>query len=107
LAREASELTIAAVMVPKRSESFVSRKVGDDTIIVPVRAGVANLEAVFTMNAVGSAIWSRIDGRTTLDELARAVADEFDVTAAAAAPDVAEFVQLLADKGLVEAAAAG
>jgi hypothetical protein len=94
-------------MVPKRSDGYVSRKVGDDTIIVPVRAGVANLEAVFTMNAVGSAIWQRIDGRATVDDLARAVAEEFDVTAAAAAPDVAEFVQLLAHKGLVVAATVG
>jgi hypothetical protein len=91
---------------PRRSESFVSRKVGDDIILVPVRAGVANLEAVFTMNAVGSAIWSRIDGTATVDDLARALADEFDVTAAVAATDVEEFVRLLADKGLVVTGAA-
>ena len=91
----------------RRSESFVSRKVGDDIILVPVRAGVANLEAVFTMNAVGSAIWSRIDGTATVDDLARALADEFDVTAAVAATDVEEFVRLLADKGLVVTGAAG
>jgi hypothetical protein len=91
---------------PRRSESFVSRKVGDDIILVPVRAGVANLEAVFTMNAVGSAIWSRIDGTATVDDLARAVADEFDVAAAVAATDVEEFVRLLSAKGLVVTEAA-
>ena len=91
---------------PRRSESFVSRKVGDDVILVPVRAGVANLEAVFTMNAVGSAIWNRIDGTATVDDLARAVADEFDVPAAVAATDVEEFVRLLSDKGLVLTGAA-
>ena len=87
--------------VPRRSDAFVSRKVGDDTIIVPVRAGVANLEAVFTMNAVGTTIWQRIDGQATVDELARALSDEFDVSPAAAAADVAEFVRLLSEKGLV------
>ena len=87
--------------VPLRSDSYVSRKIGEDTIIVPVRAGVANLEAVFTMNAVGSAIWNRIDGKATVGELARALADEFEISPEAAAPDVAEFVKLLAHKGLV------
>lgn len=90
--------------MPRRSESVVSRKIGDDTVIVPVRAGVANLEAVFTLNAVATTIWNRIDGQATLEELARVVTDEFDVSAASAAADVAEFVGLLSEKGLVVAA---
>ena len=84
----------------------MSRKIGDDTIIVPVRAGVANLEAVFTMNAVGSVIWNRIDGKATVGDLARAVADAFEISPEAAAPDVEEFVRLLSDKGLVVTGAA-
>jgi MinD-like ATPase involved in chromosome partitioning or flagellar assembly len=92
------------MVVPRRSESVVSRKIGDDTVIVPVRAGVANLEAVFTLNAVATTIWNRIDGQATLEELARVVTDEFDVSAASAAADVAEFVGLLSEKGLVVAA---
>jgi hypothetical protein len=54
------------------------------------------------MNAVGTAIWSRIDGKTGVDALARALAAEFEVTEADAAADVAAFVELLAAKGLVE-----
>ena len=92
------------MVVPRRSDTFVSRKIGDDTIIVPVRAGVANLEAVFTMNAVGTTIWERIDGQVSVDALARAVSDEFDVSPADAAADVVEFVRLLSEKGLVVAA---
>ena len=63
--------------IPRRSDTFVSRKLGEETIVVPVRAGVANLESIFTMNAVGSTIWNRIDGVATLDELSRVVAREF------------------------------
>jgi hypothetical protein len=87
--------------IPRRSDSYVSRKIGEDTIVVPVRAGVANLEAIFTMNTVGSAIWNRIDGAATLEDLARAVAGEFEVSEAESAADVAAFVELLAAKGLV------
>ena len=90
--------------IPRRSDAFVSRKLGEETIVVPVRAGVANLEAIFTMNAVGSTIWNRIDGRASLDDLARAVEGEFAVSTEAAAADVEAFVELLAAKGLIVAA---
>jgi coenzyme PQQ synthesis protein D (PqqD) len=85
----------------QRADGFVSRAFGVETVVVPVRAGVANLEAIFTMNAVGSAIWSRIAGPVTVDELARAISREFEISEAAAVPDVVEFVDLLLSKGLV------
>jgi hypothetical protein len=93
-----------AMTVPRRSERFVSRSVGGETFVVPVRAGIADLESIFTMNEVGTAIWTRIDGTKTVDELARALAAEFDVTEVDAGADVAAFIDLLASKGLVEEA---
>jgi len=96
-------LTLAPAMtVPRRSDRFVSRNVGGDTVVVPVRAGVADLESIFTLNEVGGAIWARIDGKTGVAELARALAIEFDVTEQEVAADVAAFIELLATKGLVE-----
>jgi len=91
-----------AMTVPRRSDRFVSRSVGGETFVVPVRAGVADLEAIFTMNAVGTAIWARIDGKASVDDLARALAAEFDVAEAEASADVASFIELLAAKGLIE-----
>jgi len=96
----------AAMNVPRRSDRFVSRNIGDETVVVPVREGVANLEKIFTMNGVGSAIWTRIDGKTSVGELARAICAEFDVTEAEADADVAAFLELLAAKSLVEEAGA-
>lgn len=86
---------------PRRSEGFVTRVVGDETVVVPVRAGVANLEAIFTMNAVGTAIWRHIDGVATARDLARRLCDEFDVTPEEALADVTGFLGLLASKGLL------
>jgi hypothetical protein len=96
----------AEMTVLRRSDRFVSRSIGGETFVVPVRAGVADLEAIFTMNEIGTAIWTRIDGQNSVDDLARALAAEFDVTDAEAAADVAAFVELLASKGLVEEAGA-
>jgi Coenzyme PQQ synthesis protein D (PqqD) len=87
--------------VPKKADGFVSRSIADDTIIVPVRGGVGDLEAIFTLNAVGATIWNLIDGATPVERLAAAVAAEYEVTPDAAARDVGEFVQLLTHKGLL------
>jgi hypothetical protein len=90
----------------RRTPGFVSRRVGDDVIIVPVRGGVGDLEAIFTLNPVGSTIWGAIDGKTPLAALVAAVAREYEVTEDEASADVAEFVALLAVRGLVETAGA-
>jgi hypothetical protein len=92
---------VTVQMVPRKADGFVSRDIADDTIVVPVRGGVGDLNAVFTLNAVGATIWKLIDGATPLERLATAVAAEYDVTPDDAARDVGEFVQLLIDKGLL------
>lgn len=82
----------------------MSRSIDDETIIVPVRGGVGDLDAVFTLSPVGARIWSLIDGATSIERLAEAVAAEYDVAADVAAHDVDDFVQTLSAKGLLERA---
>src|SRR3954451_15240761 len=88
-------------MVPRKADGFVSRDIADDTIIVPVRGGVGDLDAIFTLNAVGATIWKLIDGATPVERLAGAVSAVYEVTPDDAARDVGEFVKLLTDKGLL------
>ena len=66
-----------------------------------MRAGVVDLEAIFTMNAVGSTIWDRIDGQATLAELRQALTREYEVNEQEAAADVTAFIELLERRGLV------
>ncbi|MDB4980218.1 MAG: hypothetical protein JWM82_970 [Myxococcales bacterium] len=85
----------------RKADGFVSRSIGDDTIIVPVRGGVGDLEAIFTLNPVASTVWELIDGKTTVDGLADAVTRHYEIDQATAAADIAELVALLAARGLV------
>ena len=89
------------VTAPRKAEGFVSRTIADDVIIVPVRGGVGDLESIFTLNAVGATIWRAIDGRTSIEGLADAVARAYEVGPDDAASDVRAFVDLLHGKGLV------
>jgi hypothetical protein len=101
-----SPTLVPAMVVPRRSDRYVSRNISGETFVVPVRAGVANLEAIFTLNGVGSAIWQQIDGKKSIAELAHAITVQFKVTEAEATADVSAFVELLASKGLIEDAGA-
>ena len=88
------------MIILRKADGYVSRNVGDETIVVPVRAGVGDLESIFTMNAVGATIWNAMNGKVTIDELSRAVVEAFDVSDGEAAADVGAFVELLVSKGL-------
>jgi hypothetical protein len=91
------------VLIPRKADGFVSRTIAGDVIIVPVRGGVGDLEAIFTLNSVGATIWKLIDGGTPLERLAAAVSSEYEIGAASADADVREFVELLTSKGLLVA----
>jgi hypothetical protein len=90
-----------SVLIPKKANGFVSRTIAGDVIIVPVRGGVGDLDAIFTLNSVGATIWKLIDGGTPIERLAAAVSREYEVGEAAATADVREFVELLTRKGLL------
>jgi hypothetical protein len=92
-----------SVLIPKKANGFVSRTIAGDVIIVPVRGGVGDLDAIFTLNSVGATIWKLIDGGTPIERLAADVAREYEVGEAVAAVDVQEFVELLTRKGLLVA----
>jgi Coenzyme PQQ synthesis protein D (PqqD) len=89
------------VAIPQKTNGFVSRTIAGDVIIVPVRGGVGDLDAIFTLNSVGATIWRLIDGATPAEGLAAAVAREYEVSEATARGDVGEFLQLLQAKGLI------
>lgn len=79
----------------------VARRFGEETLLVPVCGGVGDLDSVYTLNAVGTAIWNAIAQPVALDSLVASVADEFDVTPEQARLDVGAFLGDLAQLGLV------
>ena len=80
---------------------MLARRIVGETILVPVHGKLADLQRVFTLNAVAEFVWDRLDGRHTLGEIAADVAKEFEVTVEQALADVREHVTQLASDGLV------
>jgi len=52
-----------------RSENVVSRVIAGETLIVPVRRGVADLASLFSFNQVGGTIWEAIEKTRDIDTL--------------------------------------
>jgi hypothetical protein len=78
----------------------VTRRIANETVIVPMTANVADLDSVYTLNDVGSFIWERLDGQQTGQSIAEMVVAEFDVALDQAVRDVDELLTALESKGL-------
>jgi len=87
----------------QKDANCVTRQIGSETIIVPVRASAAHLRAVYTLNESATEIWQRIDGQASVEEIVNAFCSLYDISPIEAEPDVAEFLTLLNSAGLVSA----
>ena len=86
---------------------FVTRAVAGETIVVPITAGVGDLDSIYTLNEVGATIWALIDGTTTMEEIVAAITRGFEVGSDQARADVLDFVTSLTEAGLVRPAGEG
>ena len=68
---------------------------GQATIVLP------SLARVNVLNEVGSSIWERIDGRSSLQEILDGIVEEFDIGRDQAAADLEAFVADLRANGMV------
>lgn len=94
-----------AVYVP--SEDVVAREIEGELIIVPLVAGIGDMEdELYTLNDTGKAIWARLDGKSKLSGVAAALAQAYDAPASEIERDVLGLVEeLVRRRMLVEVAA--
>ena len=92
------------VAVVRAADRTVTRLIAGETLIVPIAAGTADLDAIFTLNPVASRIWELIEQPRTVPQLVDAVCDEFEVPRESAARDVVEFLDSLRGAGLIATA---
>ncbi len=85
----------------RKEEGFVTRNIAGETIIVPIRGGVGDLDAIFTLNGTGTMVWQLLDRALTMDEMAREIALEHEVPREEAAQDLSDFLTTLEGRGLI------
>ncbi len=78
------------------AEHTASETTEGQTIIINLQTGT-----LFSLNTTGTFIWQRLDGQTTLNEVAAALAAAFGVGTEVTGPDVLELATALLQEGLV------
>ena len=84
------------------SHDVVAREIEGELILVPVAAGIGDADdELYTLNETGKAIWSKLDGRRSLREIARELAGEFDADEAVIGGDVVGLIEELVNRRIV------
>ena len=87
---------------PAAAKGIVARNVGGETVLVPVKVGVANFENVYLLSQVGAFLWEHLDGTRDREQLCQLITSKFRVPDGRdVGNDVDTFLGELARRGLV------
>ena len=90
--------------VLKKRDNIVTRQIAGESILVPIRGKLVDLQKIFCLDPVAAFIWERLDGTHPLAQIRDAVLDTFEVQRERAEADLNEFVTELLDAQLIEEA---
>jgi hypothetical protein len=76
-----------------QSTSVVTRKTGNEYVLVPITNNIADMNSVYTLNETGAFIWEHIDGEKSIEDIIYALTAEYDIDFANAENDVLSFVE--------------
>ncbi len=83
-------------MVPQPDRAIVSREVDGEIYLAS-----ADGERMYTLSEVGAEIWRACDGTRSVGRIVDQLLEMYDVGQETLQQDVAEFLALLSDRGLV------
>ncbi|OQA29042.1 MAG: Coenzyme PQQ synthesis protein D [Verrucomicrobia bacterium ADurb.Bin345] len=86
----------------KQRADLVARNIAGETIVVPIRGKLVDLQKIFALNGSAEHLWKQLESACTMEQLCSGLAEEFDVDRSQAETDVREFVEALLEAGLVE-----
>ena len=85
----------------RKKEEIVTRKIAGETILVPIRGSLADMQKIFSLNPVGEFIWQEINGQKNLQQISESIQSVFDVSQEEADTDVQDFITELLREGLI------
>ena len=74
---------------------FVTREVGNELIVVPLSANVAQMNELFTLNETAKVIWENLNEGIDMPTLIQTITDTFDIDKYTAEKDVELFLRRL------------
>jgi len=86
-----------------QKKEVVARQIEGETIIVPIRKGVGDMNSVYTLNSVGTSLWHYMAESHSVPEMVERICSEFEVTPGQALGDVEGFIGSLLEENLIQA----
>jgi len=84
------------------SEDVVAREIEGDMIIVPLVAGIGDADdELYTLNETGKAIWKKLDGQRSLQQISVELKDQFSSPAEEIKADVLGFAVDMVRRGFL------
>jgi hypothetical protein len=83
----------------KKNPSILSKAVGEETILFQEKNG--DRKPTYTLNKIGTFIWSHMDEKKEASEIKNLIIEEFDVSPEEAKKDLIFFLQQLEEIGVI------
>jgi hypothetical protein len=87
----------------RRNDNFVFRQIEGETVLVPIRDNVGDLDCIYSLNPVGALVWEHLDGSQDLDAIKNRIKAEYDVADDKAETDLVSFINEMRTISAVEA----
>jgi len=86
----------------RKDPNIVSREIVGETILVPIRQNVGDMESIYTLNETAALAWSLLNGDLTLEQIKDLIVEEYDVDDQDATNDLLELIAQLDEIGAVQ-----
>lgn len=86
----------------KIKSDFLLHKLGEQYVVVAVGDRSKAFNGIIRLNSTGAFLWEQLSNEKSEDELAEALAGEFETDISSARADVSEFISELSEGGFLE-----
>lgn len=84
------------------SDEIVARNIESELIIVPLTAGVGDMEdELFTLNESGRAIWEKLDGDKSVDGIISELSEQYEAEPGEIEKDVTGLLEELLKRKII------
>ena len=89
-----------------KNPDFVHREVAGESILVPIRRQLSEVNSLYVLNETGAAVWRRIDGTRPIRAILTELSNEYDVTSEQLEKDLSTLIEdLLSIRAIEETSA--
>ena len=85
-----------------QSGLIVTRKTGNEYVLVPITNNIADMNSVYTLNETGAFLWEQIDGKRTVEEIINVLISEYDIDKQNAESDVLDFIDNMSNYLIIQ-----